>query len=127
MKVEDGTNVHSGIHSMLEGGTVDRSTAGVMQEKSNIEEAEQPSSYRDTRTVKDGAGSGLDSLKMLFSRILMLLMGFTLSASNEKGTKDALDLFASFNLSMITDELVWCTILPDVILESIDKLLDSLL
>jgi len=36
--------------------------------------------------------------------------------------KDVLDLFTDFNLSMITDELVRCTML---ILKSIDKLLVS--
>ncbi len=69
-----------------------------------------------TSTVKDGVGSGLDSLKMLFSWILVLLMGLTLPAANKNCTKNVLDLFADFNLSMITDELVGCTMFTDVIL-----------
>jgi len=66
--------------------------------------------------VKDSVGSGLDSLKTLFSWVLMLWVGFTLPATNRKGTKDVLDLFTDFNLSIITDKLVRCTMLLDVIL-----------
>jgi len=38
--------------------------------------------------VKNGVGCGLDSLKAAFSWVLLLLMGFTLPASNKEGTKN---------------------------------------
>jgi len=66
--------------------------------------------------VKNGVGSSLYSLKMPLSRIPMLLVGFTLPASNKKSMKDVLNLLTDFNLSTITDELVRCTMFADVIL-----------
>ena len=39
MKPEEGANIHSGTSSTLQGNTIDRSTVGVVQEKTDIEEA----------------------------------------------------------------------------------------
>ncbi len=125
MKSKKGANIHSGTSSALQRNTVNGSTVGVVQGKADIEEAKPPSACRCTSMVKNGVGSSLDSLKVPFSWILVLLMGFTLPASNKKGTKDVLNLFTDFNLSTITDELVRCTTFMDVILQSIDKLLVS--
>jgi len=95
-------------------------TVGVIQETANVEEAEQPNAYRGIRVVKDGVGSGLDSPKALFNRVLMLLMGFALPASMKSVQKRSWT-FTDFNLSIITDELVWCTTFKNVIFKGIDK------
>jgi len=111
---------------MLQRDTINGSTVSVVQEKADREAAKQPSACRGTGMIKDGVGSGLDSLEMPFGWILMLLMGFTLPAPNKKCTKDVLDLFTDFNLGTITNELVRCSLFPNVILKGIDKLLVSL-
>jgi len=79
-EIGGGAKIHSGTSSMLQRNTINGSTVGVVQEKADIEEAKQPSSCRSISTVKDG----LDSLKMLFSWILVLLMGVSLPASNKR-------------------------------------------
>jgi len=117
MKSEEGAHINSGTNGMLQGNTINGSTVlGVVQEKADIKGAKQPSACRGTSTIKDGVGSSLDSLKMLYSWILVLLIGLTLTASNKKGMKDVLDLFTDFNLSTVTNELIGCTTFMDVIL-----------
>jgi len=75
--------------------------------------------------VKYSIGSGLDSLKTVFSRVLVLLVWFTLPAPYKKGTEDILKLFTDFNLGAVTDKFIGCTMLMDIIFKGVDKLLVS--
>ena len=60
---------------------------------------------------------------MLFSWVLLLLVGFTLPCPYEEGTEDVQDLVADLHLGPVTDKLVGSSPFPNVVLQSVDKLL----
>ena len=59
----------------------------------------------------------------MLCKVLMLVAWLTLPIINAQCLKDVMCSFADLNLCSITDELVHCTSLADVILQHVDKLL----
>ena len=57
--------------------------------------------------VKKAVGGALQVLTPTFSRVLVLMVGFTLPVLDEKVAQDVLDFSTDFNLCAVTDELVW--------------------
>jgi len=55
----------------------------MVQQEAYIKKAEEPGTGRCTRLVKNGVCSGLDCLKTMFSRVLVLLVWLTLPVPNE--------------------------------------------
>ncbi len=88
---------------MLEGNSVDGSAESMVQEETYIKKAQQPSTGRCTRMVKDSVCSSFDCLKMAFSWVLVLLVWLTLPIANEEGTEDVLDFLTNLHLHMVTD------------------------
>jgi hypothetical protein len=64
-----------------------------------------------------------DILVLAFSRILMLLMGFTLPAANDEGPEDILDSAAEFDLGTVANKLGGSAIASNHILQGVDKCL----
>jgi len=60
----------------------------------------------------------LDSQPMVFSNVLMLIVGLTLPVINDKGMeKNALNLLAGFTLSSINDKCVHGTSMVDIVFQ----------
>ena len=59
---------------------------------------------------------------MVFSKVSMLMMGFTLPVSNTVGSENFLHLVANFNLGLVADELGRSSPFMDLILKCVDKL-----
>jgi hypothetical protein len=62
-----------------------------------------------------------DILVLLFSRILMLLMGFTLPIANNEGPEDILDSAADFDLGTVADKLGGSATASNHILQGVDN------
>ena len=91
-----------------------------------IDLAEEPCVGWGTGAVKDDVGGGFDRLDVSFSRVLVLLMGFTLPGTNVEGAKDVEDPFAGLRLGLVRDESVGSTTVMNDIFKGINKLLLSL-
>jgi hypothetical protein len=72
--------------------------------------------------VNNAISTVLDGLVALLSRILVLLMGFTLPVVNPKGTKDVCNLVADNGLTTVTNEFQGGTMLDDFVLQCVTKL-----
>jgi len=81
---------------------------------------------RCTNVIHNGVNQSFQLLDVAFSKVLMLVVWFTMPVCDAIGMQDFLDLVAYFNLSAVADKLGWCSPCPNLILKSIDELLISL-
>ena len=88
---------------MLEWDSINSSTESMVQEEAYIKKAQQPSTGRCTRPVKDSVGGSLDCLETSFCWVLVLLMWLTLPMANKEGTEDVLYFLTNFHLCMVAD------------------------
>ena len=77
---------------------------------------------RCTNVIHNGVNQGLQLLDATFSKVLMLVVWFTLPICNAIGVQNFLDLIAYFDLSAVTDKLGRCSSCPNLVLKSIDEL-----
>ena len=78
-----------------------------------------------TGPVHDTIGSGIQHLIATFSGILLLLMWFALPILNTQGAKNVNNLITNEHLGTVTDKLVGCITLNDVVFKGINKLFIS--
>jgi len=76
--------------------------------------------------IHDGVNQGLELLDLMFSKVLVQVVGLTLPVSNAISMQNFLDLGAYFHLSLITDKLSGGSPCPDLVLECVDALPVSL-
>ncbi len=72
--------------------------------------------------VHDGVNQSLQLLDPAFSKVLVLIMWFTLPISNAVSAQDFLDLVTDLDLCAITYKLSRCSLCPDLVFQSIDEL-----
>jgi hypothetical protein len=77
----------------------------------------------DPSTVNNGVCHPFDILVLLFSRILMLLIRFTLPIANDEGPEYLLDSAADFDLGTVANELGRSATTSNHILQGVDKCL----
>ena len=73
--------------------------------------------------VHDGVAHTLHILVLALSRVLVLLVRFTLPISNDERAKDVLNTATDLDLCTITDKLGGGSTMTDNILEDIDECL----
>ena len=98
----------------------------MVEEDAGIHKAEEPCVWWSTGPIKDDIGGSFDHLDASFSRVLVLLMDFTLPGTNVEGAKDVQDPFACLRLGLVRDESVGVTTVTDDIFKGIDKFFLSL-
>ena len=76
--------------------------------------------------VNDSVAPLLQVLDLMFSMILMLLMGLHLPDRHCKNMQAFLDTFQDFNLITIRNQFRHCSLESDIVLESVDELFFSL-
>jgi len=72
--------------------------------------------------IHNGVNQGFQLLDLALTKILMLVVWFTLPICNAICTQDFLDLVAYFNLCVVADKLGQCSPCLNLILQSIDEL-----
>ena len=85
-------------------------------------QAEKPSMGWGSDLVHYGIDRCLELLDPTFSKILMLVMRFTLPVIDAICTQDFLDLVAYLHLGAVTDKLSRGASCPDLVFQSIDEL-----
>ena len=75
----------------------------MIEQEAHILEAKEPGVGRGSSAIHDPVCTILDSLEAVFSRILMLLMWFTLPITNKECMKNVLYLLADLDLGIIAD------------------------
>jgi hypothetical protein len=75
----------------------------VVQNETDVQEAQQPEGHGRTCSVKNSVGNRLKRLIPTLTRILVLLVWLTLPIRDIKGTENILDLVADLNLCTIAD------------------------
>ena len=106
-----------------DGNRTDGAVICVIQEETHIRHRKQPSAGERSRTVQESISHPLDVLNTPFTRILVLLVRFTLPARNTQCTQYIQNPFTDFGLGAIAQELFHCSPIANVILQCIDQLL----
>ncbi len=97
----------------------------MVKEKTDIENTLEPECRWGTSVVKNGIGHSFDSLDMMFSIVLVLLVGLRLPVINTIHVQDIIGFGTNFNPGTVTDQLVHSSPFPDVVLKGVGKLLLS--
>jgi hypothetical protein len=79
--------------------------------------------WGQSHAVHNSVRHPFDILVLAFSRILMLLMGFTLPIANDEGPEDILDSATDFDLGTVADKLGGSAMTSNYILQGVDKCL----
>jgi hypothetical protein len=88
-----------------------------------MHQRKEPGLWGRSSTVHNGVCHPFDILVLLFNRILMLLMGFTLPIANDEGPEDIFDSAADFDLGTVANKLQGSATASNHILQGVDKYL----
>jgi hypothetical protein len=87
LELQQGTDVIGGTSKNLDGDAAGEGLGrGVIEEETDVHEAQEPQISRGPSAVEDSIGKSLDSLIASFGRVLMLLEGFALPIRDTEGT-----------------------------------------
>ena len=98
----------------------------VVQEITHVKKTKKPSVVRSTSSIHNNIGTHFYRLDATLSRILMLLLRFTLPVTNAQSSQNRHDLLADLCPCTVTDETIRRTTTTDLILKAIDELLIGL-
>jgi hypothetical protein len=92
----------------------------VVEKEDHIEKAEQPeTSSLSPGTIHDIAGGAFGIRNLALSKVLMLMMGFTLKVFDAIEVEDVKDMLPALGLGVVREETVGCTMVVDQIFESL--------
>ena len=94
----------------------------MVEEDTDILEAEKPGRGRATRGIHDLVDPALGSTPEFFGLVLVLIIGLRLIISNKEGSEKVSDLLGDFIGSSITDKGVHGSPIPDIISQGVDEL-----
>ena len=94
----------------------------MVEYNTDVLQTEEQTEGRATRGAHDSVGVTLGKSKMIFSLILVLMIGFSLIILDAYGTEEISDSLGDFIFAPITDEGIHGSPFSDVIRESVDEL-----
>ena len=123
VKSEEGTDVTPLTSGQGKGDTADTLRVHMIKEVTCVFQCKKPCLRRGAGAVHKDISPGLERVNTTFSRILVLLIGFTLPGADDKGTEEFLGLATSFHFGAISEEATHGSPFTNVVLEGTDKLL----
>ena len=97
----------------------------MVEEDTDILEADKPGRGRATRGIHDLVDSCLGGAPAIFSLVLVLMIGFRLVISNKEGSEEVSNFLGDFIGSSIADKGVHGSPIPDIICQGVDDLLGT--
>jgi hypothetical protein len=92
----------------------------VVEKEDHIEKAEQPeTSSLSPGTIHDIAGGAFGIRNLALSKVLMLMMGFTLKVFDAIEVEDVKDMLPALGLGVVREDTVGYTMVVDQIFESL--------